>query len=79
MVFNRAMTDAELITLHGGSTAVAKRLGLDGLNGARRVNNWKRRGIPALIKLENPWLRQSVKRQAQVATDDATTSEAADA
>ncbi|ARU06943.1 hypothetical protein CCO03_17100 [Comamonas serinivorans] len=55
------MTDTELIRLLGGSTVVAKRLGLQGLNGARRVNNWKRRGIPAKVKLEHPWLNPSTK------------------
>ncbi|MGB3069799.1 MAG: hypothetical protein WBC18_14690 [Ottowia sp.] len=57
MVFNDVpMTDAELIQLHGGSTALARKLNMLGLNGSRRVNNWKRRGIPAKVKLENPWL-----------------------
>lgn len=56
------MTDAELIQLHGGSTALARRLKMDGLNGSRRVNNWKRRGIPAKVKLDNPWLTAARKR-----------------
>lgn len=63
MVFNVGMTDAELIASHGGSTAVAKRLGLSGLNGARRVNNWTRRGIPALVKLNHPWLMTPGKQR----------------
>lgn len=61
MVFNVAMTDAELIRLLGGDTAVAKRLGWPTLNGARRVNNWKRRGIPDSIKLKHGWLRKLPK------------------
>lgn len=37
------MQDGELIELLGGATAVARRLGVE----PNRVNNWKRRGIPA--------------------------------
>lgn len=47
----------ELINRLGGSTAVANRLGWRSLNGSRRVNNWKRRGIPPSVQLQNEWLR----------------------
>lgn len=47
----------ELINRLGGSTAVAKRLGWCSLNGSRRVNNWKRRGIPLGVQLDHEWLR----------------------
>ena len=59
MVFNVGMNTAaaELINRLGGSTAVAKRLGWRSLNGSRRVNNWKRRGIPPSVQLQNDWLR----------------------
>jgi hypothetical protein len=40
----------------GGSTKVAEMLGFKGVNGARRINNWKKRGIPAQVKLDNPKL-----------------------
>ncbi|WP_280191165.1 hypothetical protein [Delftia sp. PS-11] len=49
----------ELIDRLGGSTAVANRLGWRTLNGSRRVNNWKRRGIPPSVQLQNDWLRMS--------------------
>lgn len=55
VVMNAAATD--LINRLGGSTAVANRLGWCSLNGSRRVNNWKRRGIPPKIQLQNDWLR----------------------
>lgn len=55
------MTDAELIELHGGCTAVAARLGF-GDGGPQRVSNWKTRGIPAAIRLRYPWLRQAAHR-----------------
>ncbi|NIF85390.1 hypothetical protein F3J24_17925 [Comamonas sp. Tr-654] len=47
----------ELINRLGGSTAVANRLGWRSLNGSRRVNNWKRRGIPPAVQLHYDWLR----------------------
>jgi hypothetical protein len=37
------MQDGEFIEGLGGTTAVARRLGVE----PNRVNNWKRRGIPA--------------------------------
>ena len=45
-----AMTDKELIERLGDTTALAKLLGFT----EQRVSNWKRRGIPAKVKLENP-------------------------
>lgn len=50
------MTDNELIALHGGPTKFAQLLGMDGAKGVRRVCNWKRRGIPAAIKVAFPVL-----------------------
>ena len=47
------MTDSEIIQSLGGATAVAKLLGLKTPDGARRVHNWIKRGIPAQIKLDN--------------------------
>lgn len=55
MVFNRGMTDAELIKQLGGSTKVAELLGYgreDG--GVQRVQNWITRGIPSKVKLDHP-------------------------
>ena len=50
------MTDAELIDSHGGSTKLAQKMGLTGKWSIQRVQNWKRRGIPAAIKLKYPAL-----------------------
>lgn len=63
------MTDAELIQFHGGSTVLARRLKMDGLNGSRRVNNWKRRGIPAKVKLDNPWIAAKKRAPTKEATN----------
>ncbi|OOR91694.1 helix-turn-helix domain-containing protein [Moraxella bovis] len=49
------MTDKELIEKLGDTTALAKLLGFT----EQRVSNWKRRGIPPKVKLENPELFQS--------------------
>lgn len=47
--------DSLLIDALGGATELAKRLGyvLDS-GGTQRVHNWKKRGIPARVKLEHP-------------------------
>lgn len=55
------MTDNELIAHHGGPTKFALLLGLDGAKGVRRVCNWKKRGIPASVKVAFPLLfRQQI-------------------
>jgi hypothetical protein len=46
--------DAETIDRLGGSTKVSRMLGFPKEIGTQRVNNWKRRGIPARIKLDFP-------------------------
>lgn len=43
------MTDKELIEKHGGTKSFAELIGVS----VQRVANWKRRGIPAKVKLEN--------------------------
>lgn len=49
------MTDEEIILALGGPTKVAEMLGLDKTKGGvQRVQNWKKRGIPAQVKLEHP-------------------------
>jgi len=52
-------SDKELITKFGGSSALAKKLGLS----KQRVHNWFTRGIPASIKLKHPklFLKKSTK------------------
>ena len=58
------MKDAELIKNMGGITAVAKALGFSGVNGARRVSNWNRRGIPSKVKLEHQKLFEKAAKSS---------------
>jgi hypothetical protein len=64
MVCNTAMSkirtqrtphsDKAVIDELGGSTELAKRLGLDpARGGVQRVDNWKYRGIPAAVRLQH--------------------------
>jgi len=46
--------DAGLIAALGGAANLARRLGYDRRNGVQRVQNWKRRGIPALLRYQRP-------------------------
>lgn len=46
--------DAKVIAALGGSAALARKLGYPQPHGTRRVNNWKYRGIPELIRLKRP-------------------------
>ncbi|MGE8691501.1 MAG: hypothetical protein ACN6PJ_30440 [Achromobacter sp.] len=46
---------AEIIDRHGGPTKVAELMGiLDEPGAVQRVSNWKRRGIPAEVRLAHP-------------------------
>lgn len=55
-----------LIAAAGGDSAFAKLLGLDSGPGyQQRVNNWKRRGIPASVVLENYDLIQQLQERLQ--------------
>lgn len=63
----RIASDAELIERLGGSSAVADLLNFDKKSGgAQRVNNWKKRGIPAQVKVDHQeiFLRQSQPEEA---------------
>lgn len=55
MVCNDAMNEAaiRIIDAHGGDTALAKKLGLPTPMGARRVHNWRSRGIPSRVQIEH--------------------------
>lgn len=57
MVFNARMNKdetREIIKAAGGDRAFARLLGLDGTPGyQQRINNWKRRGIPAAVVLDH--------------------------
>jgi hypothetical protein len=44
--------DAVLIDQIGGPAEVARRLGFDPKGGTQRVQNWKTRGIPPLLRLQ---------------------------
>ena len=43
--------DAKLIDALGGSSKLARRLNFDMPHGAQRVQNWKYRGIPEVLRL----------------------------
>ena len=57
MVFNVGMDKngtREIIQAAGGDRAFARLLGLDTTPGyQQRINNWKRRGMPAAVVLDN--------------------------
>lgn len=54
-----------LIDAVGGDVAFAKLLGIDHEEGvAQRINNWKRRGMPAAVVLEHYHIIQHLKRRA---------------
>lgn len=65
------MTPSEsslLIEAAGGDSEFGRLLGIDGEDGwQQRVNNWKRRGIPAAVQLEHydtiERLRQTTARR----------------
>lgn len=46
--------DRELIDRLGGPTKVAVLLKLQKAGGVQRVQNWRVRGIPALVKIQHP-------------------------
>lgn len=49
------MSDADIIDSLGGVTKLASQLGYDkARGGVQRVQNWKRRGIPAKVRLMRP-------------------------
>jgi len=50
----KKMKDCEIIEFYGGSKALCKLLGLEGQHSEIRVHQWKKRGIPAAIKLKYP-------------------------
>jgi hypothetical protein len=58
------MNDKEIIEYYGGSTKLARKLGLLSHHDAIKVNQWKVRGIPARIKLQFPevFLRRIFKK-----------------
>lgn len=61
------MNDAELIEYLGGPAKVAEILKLKAPGGRFRVQNWKKRGIPARVKIDFPKLFLSPRKQAKAA------------
>ncbi|ARP90296.1 hypothetical protein CAL14_08360 [Bordetella genomosp. 9] len=60
--------DAARIDQLGGPTKVAERLGIAAESGAvQRVSNWKKRGIPAAVKLKHEWLRREATSHQEAA------------
>ena len=57
--------DSQTIDALGGVTEVARKLGFALPQGASRVANWRRRGIPAQVKLDFPWLFLAPQKQAE--------------
>jgi hypothetical protein len=52
---DKAHKDSEVIAALGGVTKLAKLLRLDKQKGGvQRVSNWRTRGIPPKVRLENP-------------------------
>lgn len=57
---------ARVIDAAGGDRPFGKLIGIDGIDGfVQRVNNWRRRGMPAQIVLEHYELIQELKAKAQ--------------
>jgi hypothetical protein len=49
--------DTQLIGRFGGATKLAARLGFSIKGGGvQRVQNWKKRGIPASVERDNQWI-----------------------
>ena len=53
-MFNPGMKPDELIESLGGPATVAALLGYAAPGAVQRVSNWKRRGIPAAVKVARP-------------------------
>lgn len=51
--------DAQLIDQLGGPAVLARALGFDMPKGTQRVQNWKYRGIPELMRLRYPSIFRS--------------------
>lgn len=64
--------DAKLIDALGGSKSVAELCGFNGVDGIRRVSNWRRRGIPAAIRLAHLQLFGSARNTCESEPEDAT-------
>lgn len=70
------MTDHQLIETLGGAAAVARMLNFKTMGGTQRVQNWKKRGIPAAIKVAFPhiFLAMSAAHESQAKRNPPSTS-----
>ena len=59
-VRGKQMNAEQVISKLGGSAEVARLMGYPKHIGTQRVNNWKKRGIPARVMLERPDLFRRV-------------------
>lgn len=57
-------SDSALIDRLGGPAALARRLGFKKESGVQRVSNWRYRGIPAAVKLDNKSVFDELKNVA---------------
>jgi hypothetical protein len=55
--------DSKLIDSLGGPAKVAELLGYEKPGGTQRVHNWRKRGIPSRVRLENQALFPVQKRK----------------
>lgn len=51
-----------IIDALGGSAKVAKLLGISDKGGISRVCNWRSRGVPAQVLIDNPKLHNAIKK-----------------
>lgn len=56
--------DSEIINSLGGPRKVAIALGWDEEKGARRVSNWRTRGIPSKVLVDHPLIFLKSKKAA---------------
>ena len=70
------MTDNQLIENLGGAAAVARMLNFKTLGGTQRVQNWKKRGIPAAVKVAFPhiFLAMPAAHESQAKKNPPSTS-----
>ncbi len=62
--------DADLIDRLGGPATVARALGFDTQKGGiQRVQNWKSRGIPEIVKLRRPDIFGEAPAQADAGSE----------
>lgn len=61
--------DAALIDGLGGPTAVSDMLGYPRISGPTKVSQWKKRGIPAAVKVKRPelFMRREIAESEKVA------------